>query len=586
AGLAGADGPVLVVATADDSADAGPVPWSGEVLPLGPLGAADGFALIAGLVPLDGELAGRLVEQAAGNPRYVVELLTDWVQRGMLTASTAPVFGWCGPRGAALPPSWTHSLGERLAAVTSELGPDGVQGLELLAILGMGATAEVYAAAVVEAELADTDAIDRLCDRRLAVRSADGIRFTHPAVRDALVARAVAAGHAPALRLAAARAVDRVDPLAAAILRADADDVDALPGLLRAIHAAQRLGERARPARGFASYVALLDRQAVPETHRTRVHAAAFRVTLGLLGLEPGVDALADRAVALAEACGAPDGVVEALVARIRVHRSRGRYAELCADVDRCRLVAELLGDRRSIAEVVLARSNAAIRFGRFDEALAGFAEARAGFEALGDTYLVASTWLAEGAGHGNAGDARAAEAALRRAAAAFAACGSAWGTGMATADLGSATAALGRRDEARPLFERALATFEAIGHPDAAFARLGLAQLDHADGIHDRARLGFDRVIDQWTGRAIQAVVRAYRLPCLAALAEWGPFDVELPALAAELARTGIRDALVPTSLIEAGDRAARAGQVARAEAAYGVAAAITAVASRGGRA
>ena len=113
-----------------------------------------------------------------------------------------------------------------------------------------------------------------------------------------------------------------------------------------------------------------------------------------------------------------------------------------------------------------------------------------------------------------------------------------------------------------RALYRRSIAEFESIGHPDVVFPRLNLALMDVEAGHPEQARPVLDEVVVAFEGRALQALVRAIRLRCLAGTAEWVLLDAELDEIAPQLERSGITDNGIPPLLATAAEEAARAGQ------------------------
>ena len=139
--------PVLVVATVgphDDPIDP-PLP-EGPAIELGPLSDADSERLLQSMIGLEGQLADAVVAHAHGVPLFSIQLLVDWIRRGILVASDQ---GVVAPRTPAFPRD-LHALWlDRLEGLAE--GTD--RALELGAILGGAVSIEEWSTATQLASL-------------------------------------------------------------------------------------------------------------------------------------------------------------------------------------------------------------------------------------------------------------------------------------------------------------------------------------------------------------------------------------------------------------------------------------------------
>ncbi len=138
--------PVLLVATVRDEAVAVRLEEArlldrlanhakAERLVLGPLDANDHRELVEGLLGLEPELAAAIVERTAGNPFFAVQLVGDWVERGLLEP---------GPRGYAVRegedlvlPEDIHRLwAQRYQSLVARHPVDCTLALEVAAVMG------------------------------------------------------------------------------------------------------------------------------------------------------------------------------------------------------------------------------------------------------------------------------------------------------------------------------------------------------------------------------------------------------------------------------------------------------------------
>lgn len=222
---------VLVVATFQDEAlaerglaDRLPVPDATLALP--PLGDGDQRALVTHLLGLDSALQQTLAQRAGGNPLFAIQLLGDWIDRGLLRPDSG---GFRLVEGARipLPDDLAATWQARIARRTR--GDDEAIAVERAAVLCAHAPAIPPGAWPGRGDLRE-----RLLDARLLVATPEGaVRFVHGMLREALERRATAAGRlADHHRWAAAR-VD--DPERRGLhLLAAGDPAGAVPPLLQA----------------------------------------------------------------------------------------------------------------------------------------------------------------------------------------------------------------------------------------------------------------------------------------------------------------------------------------------------------------
>ena len=157
-------------------------------LDVAPLNEAEQRELIRDLLGLEASLAAEVGERAAGNPRYAIQLVSDWVQQGVLVhgaqgyrlrPGVEPEF----PR--SLRDAWAH----RAASLAMRWTADVRAAVALAAILGQEVTWEEWEVACREygVSVAD-DAIEDLLNLRLARRShaQRGFSFSHAMIRETL----------------------------------------------------------------------------------------------------------------------------------------------------------------------------------------------------------------------------------------------------------------------------------------------------------------------------------------------------------------------------------------------------------------
>ena len=102
---------------------------------LRPLGASGMISLVQDLLGLDIALATTLEQRCSGNPRFAVQLVSGWVERGLLQPSPS---GFRLRDGAdiAIPPDMLSLWQERLESVLAGRPESDAWAIEVAAMLG------------------------------------------------------------------------------------------------------------------------------------------------------------------------------------------------------------------------------------------------------------------------------------------------------------------------------------------------------------------------------------------------------------------------------------------------------------------
>jgi tetratricopeptide (TPR) repeat protein len=318
--LRGAAIPVLVVATvrsqgiAAGSVEAERVSAVDEVatvrIDVGPLAGLDRRTFIRNLLGLQDDLARVVDDRTAGNPLFAVQLVGDWVRRGILEPGDS---------------------GLRLASGAVVAIPDAIHDLwaqrvdEALRGLPAGSRAALDIAAVLEA----------LRRAALIVPGAGrGWAFAHGLLVESLARRAGESGDlAAAQRVVGTMLFEHAaerdsHPAAAAPLAERAalalDGVDRVAAARARAVLASHLGLLGRPAEARAAFdaaIAVLDEAGVVvEAARARVGLAGVLAVEGLL---PEAQAEATTALERLRDAGDPS-VDDALAVLARIHQYRG----------------------------------------------------------------------------------------------------------------------------------------------------------------------------------------------------------------------------------------------------------------------
>jgi hypothetical protein len=165
----------------------------------------DTRALIESLLPLTGTLCDTIEKRADGNPLFAVQLVRDWVERGIL-AQESTGFALAAGADARIPDDLHALWSERIDKLIAVVGPAARLPLQLAAALG------------VEVDLAEWRAVcgqldapipEQLLDHLLAARliTADrySFRFEVGLLTESLLRRADEAGHREGIEIGCAR---------------------------------------------------------------------------------------------------------------------------------------------------------------------------------------------------------------------------------------------------------------------------------------------------------------------------------------------------------------------------------------------
>jgi serine/threonine protein kinase/tetratricopeptide (TPR) repeat protein len=186
---------VAVLTTTDDALDARPDARplleritaldTATTCALGPLPDHQMLELVHEVLGLSEALAHELVERAAGNPRYAIQVMRAAADRGHLRPSTS---GYALMPGAALRlprdqhEAWVAAVEQALRSVASR------HTAEVAAVLGERVEPELWAAAAHRLRLPHPAGVaDELVRHRLMEADGQGYRFAHAMVRGALL---------------------------------------------------------------------------------------------------------------------------------------------------------------------------------------------------------------------------------------------------------------------------------------------------------------------------------------------------------------------------------------------------------------
>ncbi len=505
-----------------------------------PLGAEEHRELVRHLLGLEGELAKQVEERTAGSPMFAVQLVGDWVRRGVLEVGKEGFRLRAGER-AELPDS-LHSLWETRVEQIVGADPDRDQvrrALELAAALGDLVDQREWEALGDQMGVpVDEDLVGRLLESGLARREAMGWSFCHGMFRESLE-RSASAGQRSAEHHRACAAMLRArygttDELAERLgrhLHLGGNVSEALAFYEQAIAYRFDRGDFDRVRQVVELRSRVLDIGGAAPDDRRRVQGMLWIVRLRLAR---GDYNTARRELRRAETLSrdhADLATICKLHAELRWARGQMQEAEQLAEGARRQF--EALGDesgaadcRRIVANSLLEGSGDARR------ALVQAQAARAIFESSGDRDRLADCDYLEAKIRTELGEYEAAAAACVAAQHHHRAMGHRLGLAKCANQLGEIARLLGHLGDAEGHYLTSLELLEAMGSDQAVGLRLNLALVLIERKRYRRALDELRRLQDQLAegvaGRAM-AYVDYGLLPCLASEQEWLALDRQL---------------------------------------------------------
>lgn len=482
-----------------------------RAIELGPVPPGHRARMIHDTLQVSGALAAAIEERTGGNPLFMVQLVQDWVRRGLLVAEGARFVLRPGadPR---LPRDLREVWGTRLDQALAGRSRAERRAVELAAVLGMSVeTAEWLAAGREAGCWPSLELVDDLLAAGLVEPGADGPeqgwRFVHGMLREALVQEAELTGWADTARAACAAVLEaqlavHADPRAALRLgrlllqlgRREAALVPLSQGAWSCVRDSEYLradvvlGERERAMQ--AARVPAADRRWgegwLMQARVARRRGDRERARLATAQLVAG-----------AAAHGWDDlhcqGLREASRLSVAAGRFRQARDEARAALDLARRRGEALPlawCRRDLGLLVLAAG------GRLRQTDPLLAAAQDQFEAAGEGFGAATCMRARGELRLRENHPKDAQVHLLAARKAFRRSLRVQEPAHSQVGLGDVARLLGNRAEARRWYGAARARFEEIAHP-------GLPRMDAHDalvmvdlGLYDEAEAGVRAVL------------------------------------------------------------------------------------------
>ncbi|HEX4964943.1 MAG TPA: protein kinase [Thermoanaerobaculia bacterium] len=552
-----------------------------ESLAVPALPREEGTALIREVLGLAGDLAAQVEARTGGNPLFAVQLVGDWVQRGVIQVGDSGFVLRPGSR-APIPEDLHQVWAGRVARLLEGQPPAAREVLEIAATLSPFVDRREWEGACRAAGVeCPPTLLEELVTGRLALRTEEGWSFVHAMLRESIEEQAREAGRlgshhrACAAMLRERRAAgergvaerlgrhlllagdweEALEPLlAGARERRETSDYPAALSLLAeremALHQMAAPTSDSRWGKGWVLRARIhLHQGELAEVFRWTERAAAgegedwggiLSEALRLEGDAARRRGDLDRAAGFYERCIAlpdnPHGAAASLWGLADVARQRGRGTEARTLLDRSLLLYRAIGDQHGLADHTLGQADLARQRRDFVTAQDLYSQARDRFAALGNRY----------------------------------------GVSRGTNGLGDVARMRGDLGAARSEYSRSLALLEELRSADAVFPRLNLALCHLAAGHFRDAREILEEnreILERWGWGGLLAAVHLGLLVCTSHSRDWPAWDGHLERVRATLAASASFDPDLAACAEQAGRLLDRAGQSPRAREAYAIA-------------
>ncbi len=546
-----------------------------QTISLGPLPMGDRRALVRKLLGLGGELAQRVEERTEGNPAFAVQLVGDWVTRGVLEP---------GPTGfrlrqgeeAPLPDNLHEAWMARLERLVARQPKGTMEALELAAAIGQHVPNTLWQSACAHQKLSHPTNV--LLAHNLAEPFKGGWSFTQSMVRECLERRAResqrwAKHHRTLARLLAR--LERTPPevLGRHLLEAG-EPQGALGPLVRSVEAlidASDYRSATRVLRLTEQAITALPQEdqdarwAWLWTQRARIHVQR--------GNPADAVEWARRARQHAERTRDPDALRRALVCQAHATRAQGNPTDAAALYRQTLGLCRSADDQRGVADCLRALGQMRGSRASRQDRIACFEQALQIYRNLGDTLGMADSLRGLSQLVQAQGDLERAGHLSEMAREHFTDLGNLLGQAHCLNALAEIARYQKRLDEAETGYRQALSLYEAVGSGATTLPRLNLALVLLARGRYIESRRLFDavrEVLERAGRKVFLGAVHANILPTTAAMEDWTAWDHHHSQALTLLSATNLHDPDIAWPAQLAGDLAAAAGDHQRAAQAY----------------
>lgn len=562
-----------------------------ETLEIQPLANKDMTRLVERLLGLSGDLAANIVARVGGSPIFAVELVGDWVQRGVLQVGQQGFV--LKPGELALIPDDLHSVWQsRLRDILQDYPANAELALEAVMLLGDEVMAD-EAAALCErlgVEFPET-LLERLVVRRMVIPTDTGWSVAHAALRESVERLARERGQFRRIHRACAELITEKYPLTKRgisnrlswhWMKAEAYE-EALQPLLQAAQESRVTSDFAQAHVFLEYYDEALNQLGAPVGEQTgddrrRVQMWSDKVVLHTRLEElDQARVLLDRIEPAARRNGWRDLLAESMYHRGRVEQLRGEFPQARALAARAQVLYEELGDEVGAARCIYSLAELSYWQGRNLEARDGFRHALDIYQNHDLSMEQAACRLGLSMATAALGDSDEAQKLLEDAMDRFRALGDLQNVSICLNSLGELHRTKGDFSSAEAVYQEAWRILEGIGLKSDVVLRFNLGMTLLQQGNFDRAEPLMREVLKNMeaSGRTgYIGLAQAALLPCFAVNEQWDVWDSSFEHAVGNLNQGGVVDRDVALLFEMAGELAVQSSMFERARQAYLIAA------------
>ena len=553
-----------------------------ETVSVGSLPPDEHRLLINRMLGLEKDLVEQVAERTGGNPLYAVQLVDDWVERGVLELGSTG-FRLREGEEAPLPADLQELFRDRLATlVRQDLdAPAGnaLQALELAAALGTDVKrvewSTVCKQCAVQLPLL---VLDSMVANDLATLMDGGWSFTHQAFRDTLLHNAETQGRLEGHHLQCAKALRQLYPeqhpglprrLGRHLLKANRP-ADALQPVLNAGAQCRIRCDFELEEAFYREYEELLGELDVPANDRRRALGLIERAKSKIRREElSAADELLERAERMARIVGDRDLLADTLLQRAIVANDCGHLPDGMRIIKEAHKLYEELGDTNGRAQAYLTLADLHYWAGDYHDAEKAYRKAQRLFDRIDQPLDLARVEKALGSLYTSLEDTERAQEIFQDARQVFEEHGDLTEVAYCLNNLGETYRLEQRLGEAEEAYQEALDILSRIGIGDDAIIMMNLGMVRLAQNRVEDADPLFRRVLELLAGsqrRGYIGLAHLARLPATAHHRQWKQWDFHLAEARHLLTATGLVDADLARLARDAGERALKADEIDRA--------------------
>jgi serine/threonine protein kinase/tetratricopeptide (TPR) repeat protein len=574
-----------------------------DSMTVGPLPDADQAELIDSLLGLESEFAEHLQQRTRGNPLFAIQLVGDWIGRGVLEVGR---WGFVlRPGEQADLPDEIHDLwAQRVARLTQDVSAftphaadepesapetrrhDALLALELAAVLGKDVDVGEWSSVCRRASLSIPDWMpELLVQNRLAEPLEGGWSFIHGMLRESVERLAREAGRwerhnrtcAAMIGIRYTLAEPGIPERLSRHLLAASDFQEVVEPLLSAARQCIDASDFRRAHSLLCDLEDALDRLGVAENDIRRASGWLLRSVVFRFQIDfDAARGWAEKAFALALSSGAPAVRADASFCRADILLELSEFDDARRLYRSASELYRKLSNLSGVAKCVHGLGRVAWKRGSLEDSKTFNLEAWDLFRDLGDRQGVSACLRMLGNVALNRGEVQGAQKLYVAAKQLLHDIGDHFYLAHCENCLGEAARFGGDLAASESHYRAAIAIMTSIGSGDVAVPESNLGLLLLMRDEYDEARPILERALESFTKagqRSLVAALIASLLPCVAQSGDWRAWNTHLDELTELLDQTGTVNVDIAWSAERAGDLCLAAGESEKAAAAFEIA-------------